>query len=88
MDRVRIQGCQNRKNVPNEHEMYQMVIKISRMSGKIFRMAIKYINIFQSKAPKHFTQIGIFSLKKNIWQPCWGGVVNFSEAFLRAALNP
>jgi hypothetical protein len=38
---------QNRKNVPNEHKMHQMVINIPNVR-KIFQMAIKYINIFQS----------------------------------------
>jgi hypothetical protein len=51
------QGCQvflvhdtkTGKNVPNEHKMYQMVIKYTNVPN-IFPMTIKYINIFQSKA--------------------------------------
>jgi hypothetical protein len=43
------------KNVPNEHKMYQMVIKYVR---KMFQMAIKSINIFQSKALKHLPKLG------------------------------
>jgi hypothetical protein len=32
---------------------------------QIFSMAIDYINIFQSKGPPKFTQIGIFGMKMN-----------------------
>jgi hypothetical protein len=37
------------KNVPKEHKMYQMVTKIPNVL-KIVQLAIKYINIGQSKA--------------------------------------
>jgi hypothetical protein len=42
------------KNAPNEHKMYQMVVKYP----KIFQMAIKYIIIFQSEAPNFFPKLG------------------------------
>jgi hypothetical protein len=47
------------KNVPNKHEMLLNGHKISQMSVKYS----EYINIFQSKALKKFTQIGIFGLE-------------------------
>jgi hypothetical protein len=46
------------ENVPNYYE-------ISQVSVKIFQMAIKYINIFQSKELPKFNLIGIFGLKIN-----------------------
>jgi hypothetical protein len=44
--------------------MYQMVTRCTKYQ-KLFQLATKYINIFQSKAPKKFTQIGNFGLKIN-----------------------
>jgi hypothetical protein len=41
---------------PNEHKMYQMVIKITNVC-KIFQMAIKYSNIFQSKALQNLPKL-------------------------------
>jgi hypothetical protein len=47
-------------------KMYQMNKKCTKWSlnitnvHKMFKMAIKYINFFQSKALQNFTQIGIF----------------------------
>jgi hypothetical protein len=41
--------------------MCQMVMKYP----ECFQMAMKDINIFQSKAPPKFTQIVIFSSKRN-----------------------
>jgi hypothetical protein len=44
------------KNVPDEYKMYQMNTKCTKWAQnipnrhKIFQMAIKYINIFQTKA--------------------------------------
>jgi hypothetical protein len=45
------------KNAPNEHKMYQMVIKYFN-AYKIFQMAIKYINIFQSQAIQNLPKLG------------------------------
>jgi hypothetical protein len=47
----------NRKNVPIEHKLYQMAKKFPNLS-KIFPMAIKYINIFQSKGLQNLPKLG------------------------------
>jgi hypothetical protein len=50
--------------VPNPEKMYQMNTnepnghKISHMSLKYWQIAIKYINIFQSKAPQNLPELG------------------------------
>jgi hypothetical protein len=49
-------------NVPNVH-------KISQMSVKYYKMAIKYINIFQSKALQNLPKFGFLVWKQTIWQP-------------------
>jgi hypothetical protein len=46
------------QNVPNGR-------KISQNVRKMLQMAIKYISIFESKALKNFSQIGISDLKIN-----------------------
>jgi hypothetical protein len=46
-------------------KMYQINTEYFPNVLKIFQMAIKDINIFQSKALQKFTQIGIFGLKTN-----------------------
>jgi hypothetical protein len=57
--------------MPKQDKMYQMSTICTELSQnipnihKIFQMAIKYINIFQSEALKFFSQIGIFGLKTN-----------------------
>jgi hypothetical protein len=45
------------KSVPNEQKMYQMVI-CNR--SQIFQKAVKYINIFQSKALKNLPKLRFF----------------------------
>jgi hypothetical protein len=58
-------------SIPKTGKMYQMNTKFTKWPqnlpnlSKIFQMAIKYINIFQSKVLQKFTQIGIFGLKTN-----------------------
>jgi hypothetical protein len=52
------------KNVPNEHETYQMVIKYPKC--KIFQTDIKYIH---SKALQNLPNLGILVWKQTIWQP-------------------
>jgi hypothetical protein len=59
--------------------MYQMNTKCTKWLynipnlHKIFQMAIKYINIFQSKAIQNLPKSGILVWKQTIWQPCiWG----------------
>jgi hypothetical protein len=42
-----------------------MVIKSTPNIRKIFQMDITYTSLFQSKALKFFSQIGIFGLKAN-----------------------
>jgi hypothetical protein len=72
------QGCQIfldtiyliRKNVPNEHKMYRMVLNIPN-ACKIFQMVIKYFNIFQSRALHHLPTLGFWVWKETIWQPWW-----------------
>jgi hypothetical protein len=62
---------QNRKkctkrtqNVPKEHKMYQKNTKCTKWSQnvpkvcKIFQMAIKYINIFQSRVLQNLPKLG------------------------------
>jgi hypothetical protein len=43
--------CQNGKNIPNNHKIYQMATKYTMYvnSRKMFQMAITYNNIFHSK---------------------------------------
>jgi hypothetical protein len=53
---------QKGKNVPNEHKMYQMVIKYPKCH-KIFQMDINYINIFQSKALQNLPKLRFLVLK-------------------------
>jgi hypothetical protein len=62
--------------IPKPGKMYQMNTICTKWSWnipnlhKVFQMAIKYKNIFQSQGPPTFTQIGIFGMKtKHIWQP-------------------
>jgi hypothetical protein len=52
-----VHDTQTGKNVPNHHQMYQMVIKSPNVC-KIFQMAIKYVNIFPSKALKNLPKVG------------------------------
>jgi hypothetical protein len=40
-------------------------------------MAIKYINIFQSKALQDLPKFGFFVWKETIWQPCSAGCWNY-----------
>jgi hypothetical protein len=57
------------KNIPNYHNItkWQKTVPNRR---KIFQLAIKYTNIFHSKALQNlFAQIGIFVLKNTTWQP-------------------
>jgi hypothetical protein len=57
-----VQNTQTWKNIQNYLKMYQMAKDIPN-GCQIFQMAIKYTNIFHSKAgPKH-TQICVFGLK-------------------------
>jgi hypothetical protein len=53
------------KNVPNEHKLYEMVIKYP----EIFQMSINYTDIFQSKAHQNLPKLGFLVLKQTIWQP-------------------
>jgi hypothetical protein len=74
------QGCQiflvhytkSGNNVPDEHKMYQMNTKCHGHGHKIFQMAIKYINIFQSKALQNLPKLGFLVWKQTICQPCSG----------------
>jgi hypothetical protein len=52
-------------------KMYQMNKKYSEIPNvdKIFQMAIKYINIFQSEAIIIFPKLGFLVWKQTIWQP-------------------
>jgi hypothetical protein len=67
------QGCQiflgawhqNRKNVQNEHTMYQMFPNVH----KIIQKDIKYINILQSETLKIFPKLRFLVWKRTIWQP-------------------
>jgi hypothetical protein len=59
----------NRKNVPNEHKMYQMVKKILNVC-KIVQMAIKYFNLIPSRALQNLPKLGLLVWKETIWQPC------------------
>jgi hypothetical protein len=46
-----------------------MVIKIPNV-GKIFQIALKFINIFPSKAPQNLPKFGFLVWKETIWQLC------------------
>jgi hypothetical protein len=46
----------NRRNVPNDHKMYKMVIKSPNIRI-VFPMAIKYSNIFQSVTLKYLPKL-------------------------------
>jgi hypothetical protein len=62
---------QNRKKCTKAVKMYQMSTQCAKRSQnipnvyKIFQIALKYINIFQSETVKIFSQIGILGLKTN-----------------------
>jgi hypothetical protein len=81
-----LQGCQifggawyqNRKNVPNQHKMYQMVIKYFPNVLKVCQMAIKYINIFQSKALQNLPKLGFLVWKQTIRQPWLPSFLTFN----------
>jgi hypothetical protein len=74
---TRDRGCQmflgtwyqNRKNVPNEYKMYQMVLNIPNFH-RIFQTATKYLNFFLSKALQNLPKSGFLVWKQTIWQPC------------------
>jgi hypothetical protein len=77
----RVQVCQiflgtwyqNRENVPNGHKMYQMDTKCTKWAynfpntRKIFQLALKYINIFPSRALQNLPKFLV--CKETIWQP-------------------
>jgi hypothetical protein len=48
-----------------------MVTKIPNVL-KIVQLAIKYINIGQSKALQNWPKLGFLVWKQTIWQPCIG----------------
>jgi hypothetical protein len=87
------QGCQiflgtwyqNRKNVPNKHRMYQMVKNIPNVC-KIFQIAIKYINIFQSRALQNWPKLGFLVWKETIWQS-WLGYI-LADLFTSSSCHP
>jgi hypothetical protein len=57
-----------RKNVPNEHKMYQMVKKYPECLQNISN-GHKIDHQFSIYDPPKFTQLGIFWSEKTIWQP-------------------
>jgi hypothetical protein len=73
------QGCQiflGKYVLPKQFKiMYQMNTKCSKWSYnipnacKIFQMALKYINIFQSRALQNLPKLGFWVWKETIWQP-------------------
>jgi hypothetical protein len=52
------------KNVPNEHKMYQRIIKFPQWLQNIAN-GHKIYQHFSITGPTKFTQIGIFGLKRN-----------------------
>jgi hypothetical protein len=64
-------------------KMYQMVLKYSKWplnipnGPKIFQMAIKHINIFQSKDLRKLPKLGFLVWKQTIWQPWSTRYLNF-----------
>jgi hypothetical protein len=70
-----IQGCQivlatnlpKSKNVSNDHKVWQTAVKFTKWPHTIPNCH-KILQHFQLKGTTRFTQIGIFGLKKNIWQ--------------------
>jgi hypothetical protein len=65
--------------IPNAEIMYQINTKTNQMViriinvHKIFQEALKYINIFQSKALQNLPKFGFLVWKQTIWQPWWRG---------------
>jgi hypothetical protein len=61
---------------PKQEKMYQINTQCPTWSDnipdvqKIFRMSIKYINLFQSENLENFPKLGFLVWKQNIWQPC------------------
>jgi hypothetical protein len=53
-------------NVPNKYKKDQMFIKYPQ---KILRVAIKYVNIVQSKGLQNLPKFGFLVWKQTIWQP-------------------
>jgi hypothetical protein len=57
--------------------MYQINPKCTKWFIKcpfIFQMAIKCINIFQSKAPQNLPKLWFLVWKQTIWQPCFRAI--------------
>jgi hypothetical protein len=45
------------QNVPNQHKMYQIVLKYPNV-GKIFQMAIQFVNQLKSRAIQNLPKLG------------------------------
>jgi hypothetical protein len=54
-----VQKYQNGKNIPNDRKPYKTTINYSILNdSKLFQMAIKYTNIFHSKALHNLPKLG------------------------------
>jgi hypothetical protein len=83
--------------IPKPEKMYQMNTNCTKWSWgipnvrTIFHTALKFINIFQSKALQNLLRLGFLVWKQTIWQPCdvtgfsWTRINNFPREDL--ALN-
>jgi hypothetical protein len=63
-----IQIYQIGKNMTNDHKLYQTAINYTKWLLNIPN-GHKIYQHLQFKGPPKFTQMGIFGLKINIWQP-------------------
>jgi hypothetical protein len=80
MQQRRDQGCkiflgtkyQNRENIANDHEKYQIAIKYFNVR-KIDQMVIKYTKIFHCKTLQNLPKLEFFVSKQTIWQS-WKGL--------------
>jgi hypothetical protein len=81
-----VQGCpifigpwyQNRKNVPDEHKMFQMVIKYPKCLKYSKWSQHTYIHFFQSKALTNLPKFEFLVWKQTILQP-WSGSYEIQE---------
>jgi hypothetical protein len=58
------------KNVPNDHKLYQTIIKYSK-ARKIFQMAIKYSIVFESKDLQNLPKWDFWFENKPSGNPGW-----------------
>jgi hypothetical protein len=64
-----VQICQNGKNVPNDHKLYQKAVNYTKWPQNI-PSGLKCKHIFYFKALQILPKLGSLVWKRTIWQPC------------------